>query len=238
MKIFFIRLKGTLRKIIVIISKGLLNFSKKIMDKIKITTLITEIKQSPVTFFYALIFSGIICFSFISWMYKQRIENFSSQVAMLQTSSDILREQRDDYRSQSLQLENSTTTSAEKSNKQLKGSCFALFSNIRDLLSNYKIESDKISNEEFMKMAGAKNDTERNQIWSSYITLSNENSSKVMFDFEKKYKIDAIITRDEIQSRLPNKISTVDDLIYKIPTNPLGIGEIADDLELLCKSLP
>jgi hypothetical protein len=53
------------------------------------------------------------------------------------------------------------------------------------------------------------------------------------------YWSDAILLRNEIYRRLPKKLNQQDLApIYQNPTNVLGVQVIADNLELISKSLP
>ena len=57
----------------------------------------------------------------------------------------------------------------------------------------------------------------------------------------RENKIDAILIRSELERRLPralldNRSGHVEH-IYEHPTNPLGLTDVADDLEILAKSL-
>ena len=53
------------------------------------------------------------------------------------------------------------------------------------------------------------------------------------------YATRSILLRNELYRRLPTQPNQKDAaMLYQVPTNVLGIGFIADHLELLAKSLP
>jgi hypothetical protein len=58
-------------------------------------------------------------------------------------------------------------------------------------------------------------------------------------DYQQKFLADSISLRDELSRRLPKRLRRPDTSnLYKNPPNVLAIEAIADDLELLAKSLP
>ena len=73
--------------------------------------------------------------------------------------------------------------------------------------------------------------------WAEGCNHLLESSSRFMYEYETKYKIDSILLRDEILSRLPNEVKDRNSLSYEHPTNYIGVDMIADDLERLAKKL-
>jgi hypothetical protein len=114
---------------------------------------------------------------------------------------------------------------------ELKEEGEAIIEGIRDLLTEYRKEQD-----EYMNIRSLSNatDEERDKMWHESNHLSSLSSSKLMSSYNKLYKVKAIITKDELLSRLP-KFERDDrsDTNYIHPTNPLGIEKIVDDLENL-----
>jgi len=62
----------------------------------------------------------------------------------------------------------------------------------------------------------------------------------MMAEFEKRFKVDAILLRDEMNSRLPQEMKQETESSrsrYEHPVNTFCIREISDDLERKAKSL-
>lgn len=62
-----------------------------------------------------------------------------------------------------------------------------------------------------------------------------------MNEYNTNYKIEAILIRDEILSRLSRKLKANRDKYlynaYEYPTNPNGLESVVDDLEKISKIL-
>lgn len=74
------------------------------------------------------------------------------------------------------------------------------------------------------------------QLSASEMLIKNH---QYMSEYENKYEADAIVIRDELLSRLP--LLQRPDYVnseYEHPTNPLGLKEVASDLDTLARRLP
>jgi hypothetical protein len=57
--------------------------------------------------------------------------------------------------------------------------------------------------------------------------------------YDSRYKVDAILLRDELLSRLPDASKNEREFqLYEHPTNTFVMERVCDDLERLAKSLP
>ena len=80
---------------------------------------------------------------------------------------------------------------------------------------------------------------ERKAMRDQWIQESDAVHDSAMRSYKENYWADALLLRNELYRRLPNQPNQKDvAMIYQIPTNVLGIGLIADHLELIAKSLP
>lgn len=58
-------------------------------------------------------------------------------------------------------------------------------------------------------------------------------------EYDKRFKVETIVLRDELLTRLPNESKNEQGYArYEHPVNPIGMGMVADDLERLAKLLP
>jgi hypothetical protein len=93
------------------------------------------------------------------------------------------------------------------------------------------------------EMRKATSDEERNRIWQRQIRQSTQASNQLAVDYNKRFRTEAILLRDELKSRLPDQIrgnhylKQVDSM-YETPANDIGMNLVIDDLEYLAKSLP
>ncbi len=139
-------------------------------------------------------------------------------------------EQLNDYRKRLGIIEEDQTSYSVLTNNELKLKALKLVEQIRQEISNYKMKHDKLMYSDII----SKN-------WNEYNKKTSLISTELMNNFKNKYKIEAIILKDEILSRLSYKLKSSRDkyidLHYEHPTNPLGVEEIVDDLETISKIL-
>ena len=80
---------------------------------------------------------------------------------------------------------------------------------------------------------------EKKKIRDQWIKESDAAHDASMRQYKEKYWADAILLRNELLRRLPKNLNQPQLAgIYQYPTNVLGVDAIADNLELLAKSLP
>jgi len=130
------------------------------------------------------------------------------------------------------------TIYSKVSNTEFKGRVMRTVKNIRELVYVHKRQDiERLA--VFDKMQGADSPYERKRIREHWIKESDAAHDSLMREYKEKYWADAILLRNELYRRLPAKLRQPQlSGIYQYPTNLLGIEAIADNLELLAKSLP
>ena len=131
------------------------------------------------------------------------------------------------------------TAYTNTSNKELKPQVIRLVNDIRQLVYAYKKKdgellatSDKRDRDDISK-------EERKRAREQWIKESDASHDAVMRQYKEKYWADAILLRNELLRRLPKNVRQPQlTAVYQYPTNVLGVEVIADNLELLAKSLP
>jgi hypothetical protein len=130
------------------------------------------------------------------------------------------------------------TVYTNTSNKELKPRVMRLVNDIRQLVYIYKKKdgellaaSDKRDREDTSK-------EEKKRAREQWIKESDAAQDAVMRQYKEKYWADAILLKNELLRRLPKNLRQPQlTTIYQYPTNVLGVEVIADNLELLAKSL-
>jgi hypothetical protein len=131
------------------------------------------------------------------------------------------------------------TIYSSTANRELKPRVMLLVKNIREMVYAYKKEDTELM-EAFDKRdkADATKD-ERKRVRGEWIKESDRAHDLFMHQYKDKYWADAILLRNELYRRLPKKLQQPQLAgLYQYPTNLLGVEAIADNLELLAKSLP
>ena len=131
------------------------------------------------------------------------------------------------------------TVYSKTSNKELKQKALGLVKSIRELVDSYNQKDRALTNEYENKIKPEIRTDERKEMRAQWIKEFDALHDSSMRAYRDKYWSEAILLKNEIDKRLPKtpqqkNLST----IYQHPTNVLGIQMIADNLELISKSLP
>jgi hypothetical protein len=131
------------------------------------------------------------------------------------------------------------TIYSNTSNKELKEKTLGLVKKIRDLSDSYN-KKDRALLAEYDKKDNPEIRTdERKSMRDQWLKESDAVHDSALRSYKENYWADAILLRNEIYWRLPKRLQQPNlSPIYQRPTNVLGIQVIADNLELIAKSLP
>jgi len=125
------------------------------------------------------------------------------------------------------------------SNKELKPRVMRLVKDIRELVYAHKKQDSELLAAVDKKDRADATKNERKKIREDWITESNAAHDSFMRQYKEKYWADAILLKNELYRRLPKNLQQPQlSGIYQYPTNLLGVEAVADNLELLAKSLP
>jgi uncharacterized NAD(P)/FAD-binding protein YdhS len=130
------------------------------------------------------------------------------------------------------------TIHSDTPNKELKERVFRLVKNIRDLVYTHKNEDRELLAVFDKKNRPETRADERKRLKEQWIQQTDAAHNSFMREYKEKYWADAILLRNEVHRRLPKNLRQARlPGIYQHPTNILGVESIADNLELLAKSL-
>src|SRR5215510_7257782 len=145
--------------------------------------------------------------------------------------------------------ESDKTIYSKTSNKELKEKTLALVKNIRALVDSYNKKDRALMAEYDKKNKPEIRIDERKAMREQWLKESDTVHDSAMRYYRDNYWADAILLRNELYMRLQRlakksnqttkKLNQTDLApIYQNPTNLLGIQVVADNLELIAKSLP
>jgi len=131
------------------------------------------------------------------------------------------------------------TTYSDTANKELKPRVMRLVKDIRELVyAHKKQDGELMATFDKRDRVDATKD-ERKRVREQWIRDSDTAHDSFMREYKEKYWADALLLRNELLRRLPKQFRQPQlAAIYQYPTNLLGVEAIADNLELLAKSLP
>ena len=131
------------------------------------------------------------------------------------------------------------TVYSDTSAKELKARVMQLVRNIRDMAYTYKRQDSELLTQFNEKDSADATKDARKRVREQWIRESDKAHDSFMRQYKEKYWADAILLRTELLRRLPKNLRQSQlSGIYQYPTNVLGVEAIADNLELLAKSLP
>jgi hypothetical protein len=123
-------------------------------------------------------------------------------------------------------------------NKELKTRALALVKGIRELVYSYS-NKDRNLTADFDTEYLATRTTERQLLRDQWRKKIDEAQGVSVRTYQRDFASDATLVREELQRRLPKSLDRRDlAKLYANPPNVLALELIADDLELLSKSLP
>ncbi|TMA06744.1 MAG: hypothetical protein E6J89_17515 [Deltaproteobacteria bacterium] len=124
------------------------------------------------------------------------------------------------------------------SNKQLKSTALGLVTKIRGLVDSYN-KKDRELMADYQTNYLTSRTTERQRIRDQYEKNLKEATDSTVRDYKEKLLAESKTVRAELHRRLPERLHRPNlSKIYEKPSFVMEIEIIADDLELLSKSLP
>lgn len=132
----------------------------------------------------------------------------------------------------------STGNYSNLSNKELKSRALTVVKAVRKLVYSYN-EKDRDLTSDFNANYLATRTTERQTLRDQWHKKIGDLQASSVRDYRQNFASDAALLREELQRRLPKSLQRRDmPKLYSSPANVLALEVIADDLELLAKSLP
>jgi exonuclease VII large subunit len=122
--------------------------------------------------------------------------------------------------------------------KELQDRVIKFVEGVRTWFAQSEAENRGIADQQWHAMVHAQTKEQKQQLWQAHTGTLTNGLFTLMRDFDQKFKVDAILLRDELLSRLPATEKSVQaNRRYEHPVNTFCINEIADDLERKAKLL-
>ena len=135
-------------------------------------------------------------------------------------------------------LASESTKHSNLSNKELKSRALTVVKAVRKLVYSYN-DKDRDLTSDFDAEYLATRTTERKSLRDQWRKKVEDAQASSVRDYQQNYASDAALLREELQRRLPKGLQRRDlPKLYSNPENVLTVELIADDLELVAKSLP
>jgi hypothetical protein len=199
----------------------------------------TTLKSAPLVFLIALLLVFLVAYLAAKWRYDGLVENLRERLELSKDRIQNKDDQLNEYRQRLHIIPSDTTSFSRMTNSELKSKALQVVLNIRSFLADIQKSDGQLVDQQMSGMRKAQSEEEKNRVWQAYTSRSIQQTLERNSHYDGHFKVDSILLRDELLSRLPK--TARDERAYRMyehPTNPIGMGEVADDLERLAKSLP
>ncbi|MET3229433.1 UNVERIFIED_ORG: hypothetical protein ABIC54_001607 [Burkholderia sp. 1263] len=170
---------------------------------------------------------------------------YTATISHMQAASDTLKErlvlkteQAEGYLERALKFDEKAKEVVDSSESALQDKTLTLVAQLRDFMEKSKAADYQAMNAERLEMSHAISGDQKSTNWNRSMNSSMQRSNQVHAEYDRRFRVDAILLRDELRSRLPEY--SPDQLAahsYERPTNYFGMGAVADDLEKMAKLL-
>jgi hypothetical protein len=157
---------------------------------------------------------------------------------------DILRErlaakdqQLDEYRERLHLVPAHGSEYAKLPHSELKAETLKFVSSLRGWLGARRAQDSQRQHQQWVAMTKASDETQRRQLWDAHTGDLIRSSTLLDSEYDAKFKVKAVVLRDELLSRVQAPERQGQLTRYEHPTNPIGMGMVADDLERLARLL-
>lgn len=201
------------------------------------------LSAAPWAFALTFVLAGVVAFALCRWAYEARLTTAKDRFEAAKDQIGAKEEQLVEYRERLKLVPTPRGPLTRLSHKELQDRTTVFVESLRAWLQTTKAEGFKESMQ--MMDAGRQDfadENERLRVWRSQSDAMMANFAARMEQYEQLFKVDALLLRDELDSRLPPDLRPAPERyraahFYDRPTNPLGVEQVLFDLEKKGKSL-
>ncbi len=199
----------------------------------------STISSAPFTFIILFVLASSLAYLASTWRYQGIIDLLREQLSEQKGRMEIKNEQLVEYRERLRLIPSDATQFTKLTNKELQAKSLKLVQELRTFLSEREKRQREILFSGWRQNYKNLTEEQRQKAWNEETKTSMIDSLQTNADYDAKFKVDAILLRDELLSRLPKGSKNEREYrTYEHPTNPIGMGMVADDLERMAKLLP
>ncbi|MCE8034572.1 hypothetical protein EKK97_13805 [Billgrantia tianxiuensis] len=197
------------------------------------------VSQAPFAFLIisAIIFGLVYLVS--KWHFTGTLNETKAANETLRERLLLKSEQAESYKERALKYDDKVQKVIESDSISLRERALELVKSIREFSERHKREDQHNSQAQQAAMRKAKTEEEKNATWDYFTNEMMRLGSERNAEYERRFRIDAILLRDEYRSRMPDyePLDQHIDMLYEHPTNYFGYSAVADDLERMAKTL-
>ncbi|AIA76243.1 hypothetical protein FF32_15785 [Halomonas campaniensis] len=195
------------------------------------------ISQAPFAFIILAVLVLTVAYALARWRYGSIVEQINATNETLRERIHLKDEQVNQYRSRALQLDEKHMEVVDTTEEALQDKALGVVRGIREIRDKYQSAFyDAITDvREDHEDRPDEDDDSSHQAANPIMQVIG----KAIGEYSREYKVDAILLRDELRSRVPKYEPSPmsHDMLYEYPTNFFGLEDVATDLERMAKML-
>ncbi|MGR4972978.1 hypothetical protein ACIPQ1_08980 [Pseudomonas sp. LARHCG127] len=172
------------------------------------------------------------------WRYTAVIEQVKATSETLKERLHLRSEQTEAYREKAAKYDEKLAEVVDSGETELRDRTLKLVADLREFIGRFRrLESSALDSRWFgANQEGS--EQEQRWRWDEYTRMVLNSTYERNDEYDRRFKIEATMLRDELLSRLPNYESENQGAFsYERPTNFFGFSFVADDLERMAKAL-
>jgi hypothetical protein len=199
----------------------------------------SAVSRAPWPFVLSSVAMFLLAFAACRWRYEGLAEGLREQIQALREHLETKGAQLDEYRERLHLVAASGSKFSQLTHSELKTKALEFVRDLRGWLARRSAEDSEQGHREWSEMGSAPNEEERQRLWHEHTGASIRRHSEQDAEYDDSYKVDAILLRDEMLTRLPSEGARHRrwDTYYEHPVNQIIMKRVADDLERLAKLL-
>lgn len=172
-----------------------------------------------------------------SWRFTAVIEEVKAASETLKERLHLRSEQTESYREKASKYDEMLAEVVDSGEGDLRDKTLKLVADLREFVGRYRRLETSARDSQFFRPWNA-TDEEKSRGWDEYARATINNSYERNDEYDRRFKVEAIMLRDELRSRLPDYEPQAEAAFsYERPTNFFGFNFVADDLERMAKAL-
>ncbi len=197
------------------------------------------ISQAPFTFMALLLIAFLLAYAAAKWRYSSIVDQVNATCEALRERLNLKTEQTESYKERALKYDEKALEVVDSTEIALKEKSLTFVKDLRDFIERYKREDEALHSNEWKEMVQMSSGEDKDDLWHRFVNESSRLSNSRNSEYERRFKVDAILLRDELLSRLPQYTPKdgYRDSLYEHPTNYFGFNDIADNIEKMAKSI-
>lgn len=210
------------------------------MDKFfeLITTEWVVVSQTPIAFVLVAVSMFGLAYAAARWKYSSVVDQVRASNETIKERLHLKTEQAEQYKERALKYDEKVWAVVESDTSSLAQKALTLVAGIREFIERHRRLDDSVQENEWSEMTRAPNEAEKQRLWNKFTSASSRLSTERNAEWERRFKVDALMLRDELRSRLKD-YEPKEHVAhrYEHPTNYFGFNDVAADLERMAKLL-